>query len=894
MPELRKLDTGALVNVSDAETPSLLASGKFSLPFPMTNVVSPSGEVFSAQSNNPSVLDILQRGYRIETREQEHQRAGEERYGNRPIAAGLAGAARGLTFGGSDVALTGTGAVDKSTLAGLREFNPGASTAGEVAAIGAATFLTPAGGVGLLARGARGATAAVRGAEALGLGAGRLVGGDVMLLSAPGSVGLAKALGRTAEMATQGVVEGALFGAGQMVSEHALGDTELNAERIMAHVGASALISGAAGGALGGLIGIGSGPAKKALSRFSERLQDIPGVREYVSDAAAKGAQRAAVASVGGLTKLWRKLHAQDLVEEGPEAMLTFLHPDGKPILQPGQSFDKTVQRLNDFVQDRGKSIGVTLDLLDSTGETTGMTPESLAKLLASDILTEFKRRPGAVGQRAATSQFIDDLLSSELSGADLAANGEVTFKWLQQLRNDISKSYSRVEPTDRDRAMRIIERKVNGIMEDAFKRAAPEEFADFKVLKDDFHLLKTITDESTARAATLEANRYFSLSDRITGASMGAAQATSGAVIGETLFGDGDDSLGDKLGNIGEGLIVSLGVQGVMRQLRTRGPSVLAVLLHKFARLAAVEKVATTAAKEESHVIDNLVGEVIHPSRTSPAQTPAASPQNYRVDFTEIVPDDLQLDAGLKRLQPTALVPRETRLARVNTTVDAPTDDARRFAGQQMRLLQGMQGSGGFGAAAKASVSNALGDVAPEITATLANRLVTVMSYLASKAPTPPSQQSLTPGAQSEWKPSAMDTTDFLRRVQAANDPMSVVRSLGSGMLSQQGVETLKTVYPAMYREILRQLLEGISKSARPLSYSDRIALGTLFDLPMADATMAPDFIQLLQETFQKADMQKQAAAHPNPLRLAGLDSLSQIATQASTNPQRIEAGIQ
>ena len=135
----------------------------------------------------------------------------QSKYGN-PALAGLAGAARGLTLGGSDIALTQSGLVNPETLKGLEQANPISSFGGNV--LGGAGLLAGTGGLGMA-----------------------------------GLAGEAGTLGKLGVAAA----EGGAFGAGGAASEYAMGDHDLNAQKILTHVG------------LGAATGLGLGALAKGI-----------------------------------------------------------------------------------------------------------------------------------------------------------------------------------------------------------------------------------------------------------------------------------------------------------------------------------------------------------------------------------------------------------------------------------------------------------------------------------------------------------------------------------------------------------------------------------------------------------------------------------------------------
>ena len=120
-------------------------------------------------------------------------------------------AMRGATLGTSDLAETRLLGVDPNAIKARRNANPITSFVGS--GLGGAGLVGLTGGLG-------------------GLAAGTV--GEGLAAAALGGAG-----------------EGAIFGAGNLVSDYALGDPNLNAQKIMADVGIGALLGGVVGGAVG-------------------------------------------------------------------------------------------------------------------------------------------------------------------------------------------------------------------------------------------------------------------------------------------------------------------------------------------------------------------------------------------------------------------------------------------------------------------------------------------------------------------------------------------------------------------------------------------------------------------------------------------------------------------
>ena len=187
----------------------------------LVNVVSLDGKGGTIpRANLQRAID--EQGFREETTEETKERVLQQKYGGSEARALLEGAASSLTLGGYDVAARALGA-DIEGIRERRERSPIASGIGQVAGAIAPALLT--GGAGAVGAAARVAPAGV--ASRIGVAAGRL---------AEGAAGR-KVLG----LAAQGAAEGAILGAGTGISEVALSDGPIDAERALATIGSNAL-----------------------------------------------------------------------------------------------------------------------------------------------------------------------------------------------------------------------------------------------------------------------------------------------------------------------------------------------------------------------------------------------------------------------------------------------------------------------------------------------------------------------------------------------------------------------------------------------------------------------------------------------------------------------------
>jgi hypothetical protein len=189
------------------------------------------------------------------------------KYGNKVAQAILLAGSRGLTLGLSDQLLTKTGLMEAEDIKGIKEASPIASTIGEIGGAVAPALLT--GGTSLAARAAAltpaGAAAnlAVRSGSKVAEKVAQKIVGD----------GLKQQVAKKAlELGTIGLVEGALFGEAQLITEEALGDAEFTAEAILGAAGTGAMFGAGAGAAMGAFGAVANRGLNKVSKGYKKRL----------------------------------------------------------------------------------------------------------------------------------------------------------------------------------------------------------------------------------------------------------------------------------------------------------------------------------------------------------------------------------------------------------------------------------------------------------------------------------------------------------------------------------------------------------------------------------------------------------------------------------------------
>lgn len=322
-PTTKMVDlAGKPAEVPNADVPQAFASRQFGFAKgSRVPIVTEDGEVGTVPAED--AYDAFQNGASVASPEQLRSAELEAHHGGvgGTLAAFGEGAARGATFGLSDPLAIGVadalghGQDVRQHLAEEKETHPYAAFGGEAAGAIAPLFIPGAGeanaarvagGFGEGAATAGRALGAIpRGVAALGQGAERLAAGVV----GEGSDILAHRVAQSVVRKAAGAaVEGMAFGAGNEVSEAALGDHDLNAESLMAAMGHTALVGGVLGGAVGGVGALAGAAANAALRRLAPRLSEEAGEQAWKALDPLKKFSEQANARAGGTGEVGREM----------------------------------------------------------------------------------------------------------------------------------------------------------------------------------------------------------------------------------------------------------------------------------------------------------------------------------------------------------------------------------------------------------------------------------------------------------------------------------------------------------------------------------------------------------------------------------------------------------
>ena len=172
---------------------------------------------------------------------------------------------------------------------------------------------------------------------------------------------------------------------------------------------------------------------------------------------------------------------------------------------------------------------------------------------------------------------------------------------------------------------------------------------------------------------------------------------------------------------------------------------------------------------------------------------------------------------------------------------------------------------------------------IAPQVAAELLAKGVEASQFLLSKAPKNPIMDELQP-QKTDWRPSDAELAKFERYVEAVENPLQIFKDLKARIITNEQVETIKTLYPTIYSKLVLGIKEKVSTRKQPLTYAQRNQLSVLFQQPLTQ----------LHRPQVLAYLQGQMPQEQQPQGAPSFSARSQkLALSNLTETQRIERGV-
>lgn len=583
--------TGKRVEFADADAASQALGSGVVAPQKTADVVvrSPDGKIGTVKGSDLAAAQ--EQGYSLAT-ERQHRIASFEQTGKAPApVAALGGflvnqgtsAAKGLTAGLSDVALAK--AIDESQklfgskyggklgtrihqtkeyIRDIRAEHPVASGIAEAG--GAVGGALAGGGLSNAGKGASVASKLVPSAGIDALGAG-VEGAVTRGLGGVGTSTLGRAAVTGLKLGARAGVESAIYAAGNEAGEEALGDSNLNAQKVFA--------AGVHGGLTGAVIGGGLG----ALGSLASS-----GVKALASKAAPKLTQLADEQAWKALDPLKKFSEEANARAGGTEAVGATLRKYKVPSI--GADLEMMAPRIDAAVEEVGQKIGVITEqsggkvsagkLFDSIEKTIAPTRakaghEAIANALDDYTISLFEKL-------GATK--VDDL-GRTIVNREARIPVQQVISQRKALDELVYLEQKSLDPKQRIAKMREIrggiEEQVLQSIDDAAKaQGSGATRKELEALKRDYQHLRIAQDAAETSTSRMATNRTLSLSDYGTMATAAAGGHLALAPVAGLLH----------------------------QQARARGNATAAVIADKLAGLGAVQK----AIQQTDALVDRAV----------------------------------------------------------------------------------------------------------------------------------------------------------------------------------------------------------------------------------------------------------------------------------------------
>lgn len=341
--------------------------------------------------------------------------------------------------------------------------------------------------------------------------------------------------------------------------------------------------------------------------------------------------------------------------------------------------------------------------------------------------------------------------------------------------------------------------------IENALERTDPELLKAWRDSSDAYKDFAHLEKMAGQRKDSRATNRTFGLTDTIMGAA-GTAPAVAAAVV-----------TGNPLALLGMAAGPALATAN--KFAREQGSGYLALLADKLARFdsigeSSVRALVNGTTKRASKVAPHIGGAVVSGS-----------------------------DAGRRKGKAPEVVERVRAVAALTSDPNAMLERT-------------------------AAATRGIAETHPDVAQAMGQQMDRAARFLQSKLPTPMQGPNAIQQQLETTTYTAQDLERFDRYMRAVDDPISVVRSLGTGRIDWEGIEAVKAVYPEVFADLQSKVVAMVAeKTAKgePLPYGRRIRLGLAFDVP-TDRTMEAGFVSAVQESWSATPEQGQPSAKPLP----------------------------
>lgn len=185
---------------------------------------------------------------------------------------------------------------------------------------------------------------------------------------------------------------------------------------------------------------------------------------------------------------------------------------------------------------------------------------------------------------------------------------------------------------------------------------------------------------------------------------------------------------------------------------------------------------------------------------------------------------------------------------------------------------------------------TQALYDSAPNISGGIHSTMINAVNYLNSKIPRPANPMF----GSDDFEPSESQRDQFNGVYNVVNDPISVLNQVREGSLSNDQLAAVQTVYPHLMDEMRKTVMEQMTpEKVKEMTYSSKMVLAKFLGQPL-DESMTPTALLSNQAVLQGPQQSSQGMTKTPKGRpkttLGGLKELD-LASRSATGTQDLEA---
>lgn len=792
------------------------------------------------------------------------------------------GAGRAMSFGLSDLGLSeaanivGGESARKDMLRGLnvaKQVNPYTTMAGEFAGL-----LEGGGGLTALGEGVEGAVA-----SRLGEGLGATVG----------------------SMAARGAAEGAAMGAGSVISESVLGDTDVAAEKLFAHMGKDALIGGAAGAGFG-LLAHGAGQAfglltKKPGPASGEVLDEVAGVAGggHPYRAEAKALQgtvddlRAAGATSEQATRLTDEVTTMaraNAAAGGSKVAGELDDQVANYIRQRAGGDPEMAEALSKAYVDRAKGLASHEEGIEKAALTMADKGTRVMRNLedtANEV--QFTYKPQQMARLVDASKVTAQM--DHLAGAMQDVNTT-----LAELEGTFTKGGMEVGVNKIRKQFQETTRKLLELGDDASVAARENASRDLFLIADDlkravgkqaqFGKEVFVKPEAAREFASLYERLRVGLEDAEVWGGAGQAQARWNKTFSSMFprrqeFGRRFSvSIDEAAGGIPKPELDPSKIKSFLRSLDSEADSKVAretieqVIAGNRDRAAAIKEFGDLSPRQLAKLEEGLADVTAFEQSFTAAQKEASVANKLRSmqleEKEKAIGGLVGLGADLVSRPLTSI----ERFASVRNTVDrvektingaferffggakeaAPKLETVAPKAETAKIIEDLRATSSNPAAIGERMKRVLGDLgdyAPKTAASLNAVAMRAVTYLAAEAPQ--GRGAVTLGSTvSKPRFSDQQLAEFQTKVDAVRNPAAVVEQLRTGRLNRDGIRTVEAVYPKLFAQMQGMAREHIQQQAAKglldsMPLERQAAIASLLKVA-PNETWRPDFMLLMQ----------------------------------------------